>query len=142
MSLFPKSRSNEVLLVDADRRTSKRLASLLGDDGFQVQVLCDGASALARLAHAPLPGTLITELAIPLVDGETIARYARSRDPALRIVVLTRHPHLLKPESFADPRPVILTKPLDYARLLELLQETPTEKAVAPELVLRPSNGC
>ncbi len=123
MSIPPRLRSNEVLLVDADYRTSRRLADLLGDDGFQVQVLCDGASAISRLARSPLPGALITELAMPLADGETIARYARSRDPAIQIVVLTRHPHLLKPESIQNPAPVVLTKPLDYARLLEVLRE-------------------
>ena len=117
-------RSNEVLLVDADYRTSQRLASLLRDDGFRVQVLCDGASALSRLARSPLPGTLITELAVPVTDGETIARYALSRDPHMRIVVLTRHPHLLKTETFEEPIPVVLTKPLDYTQLLQLLRET------------------
>ena len=125
-------RSNEVLLVDADYRTSQRLASLLRDDGFEVQVLCDGASAISRLGRSPLPGALVTELAVPLSNGESIARYARSRDPAMQIVVLTRYPHLLKAETFEAPLPVVLTKPLDYAQLLELLRE------VEPE----DENGC
>jgi DNA-binding NtrC family response regulator len=122
-------RSNEVLLVDADYRTSQRLARLLRDDGFEVQVLCDGASAISRLARSPLPGALVTELAVPLTDGESIARYARSRDPAMRIVVVTRHPHLLKAESFEEPIPVVLTKPLDYTQLLELLREAEPKSA-------------
>jgi DNA-binding NtrC family response regulator len=124
MSASQTVRSNEVLLVDADYRTSQRLASLLRDDGFQVQVLCDGALAISRLSRSPLPGTLITELVVPSTDGESIARYARSRDPHMQIVVLTRHPHLLKTETFEDPVPVVLTKPLDYAQLLELLRAT------------------
>jgi DNA-binding response OmpR family regulator len=123
MSASRTPRSNEVLLVDADYRTSQLLASLLGDDGFQVQVLRDGAAAISRLARSPLPGTLITELAVPLADGETVARYARSRDPHIQIVVLTRHPHLLKTDTFEHPIPIVLTKPLDYTQLLDLLRE-------------------
>jgi CheY-like chemotaxis protein len=122
MSGSSKPSSSKVLLVDADFRTSQRLAELLGEDGFEVEVARDGAAALARLARPPLPGTLITELSIPLADGSTIARYARTQDPALRVIVLTRHPHLLSPASFSQPTPVVLTKPLDYGRLLELLR--------------------
>ncbi len=60
MSVPRELRSNQVLLVDTDNRTSQRLAALLRDDGFEVEVLCDGASAIARLARSPSPGTLIT----------------------------------------------------------------------------------
>lgn len=70
-----------------------------------------------------MPGTLVTELALPLSDGETLARYARARDPSVRVVVLTRYPHLLVPGRVGGPTPVVMTKPLDYARLLDILRE-------------------
>lgn len=141
MSGSQRVRSNEVLLVDADYRTSQRLASLLEDDGFRVQVLCDGASAISRLARSPLPGTLITELSVPVTDGETVARYARSRDPQMQIVVLTRHPHLLKAQAFEQPTPVVLTKPLDYAQLLEILRETAPKSQPSRDSFYRHENG-
>lgn len=117
----PPPLTQTILLVDGELRTSKRLAGLLGEDGFEVQVVRDGAAAIARLSRAPLPRTLITELSVPLADGAAIARYARSLDPHVRVIVLTRHPHLLAAQGFAPPAPIVLTKPLDYARLLELL---------------------
>jgi|SRR6188768_1730351 len=129
MARQPPQRSNQVLLVDGDLRTSHRLAELLREDGFEVDVLRDGLAARDRLACAPMPGTLITELALPLSDGESLARFARSRDPSVRVVVLTRHPHLMVPGRFSGPTPVVMTKPLDYARLLEVLRGTS-----APEL--------
>jgi len=141
MSDSERPRSDEVLLVDIDVRSSRRLARLLEDDGFNVQVLCDGASAISRLARAPLPGTLITELAVPLTDGESVARFARSQDPEMQIVVLTRHPHLMNAASFPSPAPVILTKPLEYPRLLELLRERQVEKTHASGLFLRSNSG-
>lgn len=122
MSGQPRTRAQGVLLVDGDVRSSHRLAELLREDGFDVEVLRDGASAINRLSCAPMPGTLITELALPSTDGETIARFARSRDPSVRVVVLTRHPHLMVPERFVGASPVVLTKPLDYAQLLEVLR--------------------
>ena len=122
MSRPSRTRAQEVLLVDGDARTSHRLAELLREDGFDVEVLRDGASAIDRLSSAPVPGTLITELALPLTDGETIARFARSRDPTVRVVVLTRHPHLIVPGRVAGATPLVFTKPLDYAQLLEVLR--------------------
>jgi DNA-binding response OmpR family regulator len=134
MSGNPLVRSNKVLLVDGDLRTSERLADLLREDGFDVDVLRDGVLAMDRLSRAPIPGTLITELALPFSDGESVARYARSRDPGVRVVVLTRHPHLMVPGRFAGPTPVVMTKPLDYARLLEVLRGAgaPEQSSVLP----------
>jgi DNA-binding response OmpR family regulator len=114
-------RSNRILLLDADTRTSRRLASLLEEDGFQVEVLCDGASALARLSESPLPDTLITELSLPTTDGATVARHASALSPEMRIIVLTRHPHLVHSTSFGSTAPLLLTKPLDLRRLMQFL---------------------
>jgi DNA-binding NtrC family response regulator len=120
-----------VLLVDPDFRSSRRLADLLEEDGFEVEMARDGAQAISRIARVPHWGTLITELTVPLADGTTVARFARAQDPRIRIVVLTRHPNLLVPGTLGSPPPTVLTKPLDYARLLELLQETGRSDASA-----------
>ena len=113
--------SNRVLLVDSDYRTSNRLADLLREDGFEVDVVRDGAAAIAHLTRSPLPDTLITELKMRFADGVSVARYARAQRLDLRIVVLTGHPHLFVQSAIAGPPPLILTKPLDYAQLLAAL---------------------
>ena len=69
MSASQKTRCTRVLLVDGDFRTSQRLAALLSEDGYEVEVARDAASAIVRLGRAPLPDTLITELKVPLGDG-------------------------------------------------------------------------
>lgn len=121
MSGMPPIRSQNVLIVDGEARTSERLATLLREDGFNVEVLYDGGSAMARLARAPALDAVVTELSLPVADGAALSRFARSRDPATNIIVLTRHPNLLDASRFGDRAPVVLTKPLDYARLLEAL---------------------
>lgn len=122
MSSAPPTRSKRVLLVDGDFRSSQRLADLLREDGFEVEVARDGSRALASLAHSPAPDVLVTELTVPLADGATIARFALSQRPTLQIVVLTRYPNLAIPAAFGASSPTVLSKPLDYGHLLELLQ--------------------
>jgi DNA-binding NtrC family response regulator len=126
MSGMPKTRCNRVLLVDSDFRTSQRLAALLGEDGYEVEVARDAPAAMVRLGRAPALDALITELKVPLGDGAAIARYARSQAPGIRVIVLTRYPNLLIPATFGALQPVVLAKPLDYARLLETLKEPPS----------------
>lgn len=118
----PPAHSKRVLLVDGDYRTSQRLAGLLREDGFDVEVSRDGPRALARLARSPAPDILITELSVPLSDGATIARFALSQRPTVQVVVLTRYSNLAIPAAFGAPPPAVLSKPLDYGSLLELLQ--------------------
>src|SRR6185503_16353880 len=101
----PNSSPHKVLLVDGDFRTSQRLAELLREDGFEVEVARDGAAAIARLTRAPLPDTLITELKLPLADGAAVARFGRSQHAGLGVIVLTRYPNLLVPEAFGSPPP-------------------------------------
>jgi DNA-binding NtrC family response regulator len=121
-----------VLLVDGDLRTSQRLAGLLRDDGFDVEVLRDGATAIARLTRAPLPDTLITELKLPLCDGTAVARFGRAQHAGMQVVVLTGYPNLLVPEALGRPAPHLLTKPLEYVRLLELLNRRDSPEQDAP----------
>jgi DNA-binding NtrC family response regulator len=117
----PPVRSQNILLLDGDLRSTEGLAGLLREDAFGVEIFRDGASALARLSRPPLPDTLITELSGPLIDGGRVARFAAAQRPDMRLIVLTRYPNLLGSASFGAHLPEVLAKPLDYSRLLELL---------------------
>jgi CheY-like chemotaxis protein len=125
------TRAPRVLLVDPDYRTSQRLAELLREDGFDVEAARDGAAAIGRLAHAPLLDALITELQLPLCDGVAVARFGRSQHPGLEVVVLTRHPDLMVAEAVESFSPLLLTKPVDYPRLLQALRATESTAAAA-----------
>jgi CheY-like chemotaxis protein len=116
-----KPHPNRVLLVDGDVRTSQRLADLLRDDGFDVEVARDGAAAIARLARVPVPDALISELKLSVADGAAVARFGRAQHAGLQVVFVTRDPNLLVAGALTAPPQAILTKPLDYARLLEVL---------------------
>ena len=117
------ARRPSVLLVEDDARAGNMLARLLRDDGFDVEVAVDGAYAIARLAQAPLPDVLMTDLNLPRVDGVTVLRFARTRRAGLPVIVVTGYPQLLAgtPDPLVPP-PTVLTKPVDYLDLARELR--------------------
>jgi CheY-like chemotaxis protein len=111
-----------ILVVDEDIRSARRLAQLLREDGYAVEVVGDGALAVGRLSRRPPPRVLITELQLRHVDGAAVARYARAESPTIGVIYVTGYPHFVPPPSTrsASGR-IVFTKPLDYDALrLEL----------------------
>jgi two-component system response regulator MprA len=114
-----------VLLVDDELRTTRRMADMLREDGFAVEIARDGAAAVARLARSPVPDALVTELTTAHADGVAVGRFARNRRPGLPVLVLTGHPNLFVANAFDDGPPALLfTKPVDYAALRGALRDS------------------
>jgi two-component system response regulator MprA len=107
-----------ILLVEDDARSARLLARMLEEDGFAVELARDGAAAIARLSHPPLPRLVCTDLQLPHAGGMAVARYARSLDPLLPLVLTTGYPEQATAmEREMTPPPVVLTKPFDYRAL-------------------------
>ncbi len=112
-----------VLVVEDDARAAQRLATMLREDGWDAEVACDGAMAIARLTRSPLPTILVTDMRLPHADGVAVSKYARSRKPTMPIFVVTGHPQLAA--SLGEeliPPPVVFTKPLVYDDLSAALK--------------------
>ena len=113
-----------ILLVDDDTRTARLLAHMLREDGFEVDLVWDGAAAIGRLSKSPLPDVLVTDLEMPYVDGVALTHFARARAPELPVVIVTGYPNLAQQiDDDTGAQPVVLTKPLDYGRLTEELRK-------------------
>jgi DNA-binding NtrC family response regulator len=124
MSVAQVTRPYVVLLVDDDLRTTRRMADMLREDGFTVEIARDGAAAVARLSRSPVPDALVTELTTAHADGMAIGRFARNQRPGLPVLVLTGYPNLFVPEAFGSGPPALLfTKPVDYAVLSAALRD-------------------
>ncbi len=124
MSGTPAPRSDVVLLVDDDLRTTRRMADMLREDGFAVEIARDGAAAVARLSRSPVPDALVTELTTAHADGVAIGRFARNQRPGLPVLVVTGYPNLFDPNAFSGGPPATLfTKPVDYASLKAALRD-------------------
>ncbi|MEI9949091.1 MAG: response regulator [Pseudomonadota bacterium] len=134
-------RPDVVLLVDDDLRTTRRMADMLREDGFAVEIARDGAAAVAFLSRSPVPDALVTELTTAHADGVAIGRFARNQRPGLPVLVLTGYPNLFHADAFGGGPPATLfTKPVDYAALRTSLREAllssrgiETAKPITPE---------
>ncbi len=117
----PSPRPYFVLLVDDDLRTARRMADMLREDGFAVEVARDGAAAIACLAGSRVPDAVVTELNIAHANGTAVAHFARTRRPDMRVIVLTGYPHLFQLAAFGVEPPLVLTKPIEYSILRDVL---------------------
>jgi CheY-like chemotaxis protein len=118
-----------ILVVDDDIRTTELLARMLREDGHDVEVAHDAASAMALLTRSSILDVLVTDLQMPRGDGFTIAHYAREQQPFLPIFFVTGYPDRVSRRLRSlDPQPHVFVKPLDYAALSnELLGLEPHE---------------
>jgi len=107
-----------ILVADDDVRTARRLALLLREDGYAVEVVGDGAAAIARLSQPPPPDVLITDMQLPHVDGRAVAGYARKGKSDVFVIFVTGNPELVgtRPDEPVEGW-AVFTKPLDYDAL-------------------------
>ena len=112
-----------IYVVDDDERTSRLFASLLAEDGYDVEVFRDGTEALERFANGPPPGAIITDLVMARVSGIKVLEGARQRWPTVPVIFVTGHPELLAQVGTQfDPAPRVFSKPLIYAEFVVALR--------------------
>jgi two-component system response regulator MprA len=117
------SRKLRVLIVEDDVSSARALAQMLRDDGYEVDVVLDGAAAIARLGRSPAPDVLVADYRLPHADGLAVAAYARSLHQPLHVVLITAYSELVgRRNAQLDPPAVIFTKPLVYADLARELE--------------------
>src|SRR6266545_3326483 len=78
----------QLLLVDDDRAVLYALSEVLRERGHQVVAVTSGREALAALDQAD---AVLTDLAMPEMDGMQLLSAALARDATLPIVLLTAH---------------------------------------------------
>jgi two-component system response regulator MprA len=110
-------------MVENDAPAARTLAHMLTEDGFDVEIAFDGATAIAGLGRGPRPDVLVLDYLLPNVDGLTVAEYARSRYPGVPIFMVTSYAEVVaQAKSNLDPRPVLISKPVVYKDLLSQLR--------------------
>ncbi len=78
----------KVLVVDDDPALRFTLEEVLGEKGFEVVSASSGAQALERLSGVD---AVITDLAMPGMDGFALLAQLKEREPDLPVVLLTAH---------------------------------------------------
>lgn len=77
-----------ILVVEDDADLAFGLRNNLEIDGYEVDVIGDGESAVTRAA-AWRPALIILDLMLPGMDGLRVLRAIRARDADVRVLVLT-----------------------------------------------------
>lgn len=120
--LLPLPPRKSVLLVDDEPNILKMLSLVLTKAGFDVRCVESGFEGL-RFFHLRLWDAVITDRAMPGVNGEEMAARMREHQPNIPILMLTGMPGALQhPELFDAvlPKPFLASELLD--RLTQMLR--------------------
>jgi DNA-binding NtrC family response regulator len=101
--------------------------------GYQVQVVGDGAAALAALGRSA-PDVLVSDLVMPVLDGMDLLRAVKERSPETAIVLVTAHGDIANAvQAIRAGAYDYLTKPFEPERLVHTVAQALTHR----NLVLR-----
>jgi PAS domain S-box-containing protein len=83
----PTGGGEVVLVIDDEEPTRRLLARTLSRHGYRVLVACDGREGLATfLAHRSEVALVVTDMAMPTMDGPAFIRALREIDPSARVI--------------------------------------------------------
>jgi CheY-like chemotaxis protein len=111
-----------VMLVEDDAETRTVLGEILEMEGFAVVAFANGAEALEYLAHCPLPGLIILDMRMPLMDGTQFRAEMRrdSRLAQIPVVVVTAY----EPSDAAKLHVArVFRKPVDINALVDTVRQ-------------------
>jgi two-component system OmpR family response regulator len=121
-----------LLLVEDDLKLSRTLGRGLEREGYAVDLAASGHEALAALAQRDYDAVVL-DVMLPGIDGYSVCRTLRERDPWLPVLMLTAlgdvRDRIRGLDTGADD---YLVKPFDFgelvARLRALLRRGPSER--------------
>jgi len=82
-------RSLRILVVDDDEAQCDLLQDILRAEDHQVTIALDGTTALDRLGQEPEFDVVISDLAMPGIDGWTVVGRAKELRPRLRTIIMS-----------------------------------------------------
>jgi PAS domain S-box-containing protein len=120
-------RGLRILVVDDDPGVCRTLKEILESDGCEVQTASDGVEALAALAGAKFD-LMLSDVVMPSMDGHELYLAVQEKHPDLPVLMMTAFhydkDHIIKRSRMNGLEGVIFKKPLDPARLRQVIAET------------------
>jgi CheY-like chemotaxis protein len=111
------------VVVDDDADTCRNMADLLGDLGYVVDAAGGGDMALEKAGQQPYDLGLL-DLRMPGMDGLTLCRHLKRLHPRMVTMIITAYGASSLGEEARDAGARhILPKPIDFPRLLALVEE-------------------
>ena len=112
---------NKILIADDEPHVLRVLKLSLEKEGYMVETCANGNEALTRLEQEH-PDILITDIQMPLMDGEELCRHIEQHMPERKflIFVLTSRTEIEHREWSRDIHNLLfLEKPVSIRNLLE-----------------------
>jgi hypothetical protein len=122
---LPQGSGETILMVDDEPAVLEIAETLLVNNGYKVLLAEDGPSALALFADLSDEIDLVlTDLAMPIMNGIALARTLRRMDREARIVISTGREDDFKPAQLVEIGVAgTLPKPYSQSALLHLLRQ-------------------
>ena len=119
-----EGQSIAILAVDDEPGVLALVRRCLDDERVTLIEATSGKGALEQIPKSPPLDLLITDLRMPEMEGDELARQVRAMDPALRVLYLTSHADRLfgvKPQLWAEE--AYLDKPFTREGLREAVAQ-------------------
>ncbi|BAU11114.1 two-component hybrid sensor and regulator [Leptolyngbya sp. NIES-3755] len=136
-------RTPSILIVDDDRTQCGLVAALLQEIGFEVMVAYSGSDGWLAV-NDRIPELIITDLAMPLLDGVGLIEQLRSNSTTCNIPIIVSSANVFgsnRQRSLQAGANAFLPKPIQIQELLTILKELlnltwvyQTQSAVKPTI--------
>jgi two-component system cell cycle sensor histidine kinase/response regulator CckA len=123
-----------VLVVDDEEAVLRFVDRVLRDAGYKTAVANNGAEAIEVAKKIGPLGALVTDVMMPGMTGDELARTLRQTEPALKVLYLTGYSdRLFKEKTMLWADEAFLDKPCTVKGLREAVSLLITGKFEAPE---------
>ena len=126
-----------ILIVDDEPQIARVLRTSLESSGYEVMLASDGEQGIERFLSFQ-PDLVITDLAMPLMDGLALTRAIRKIDDTPIIVLSVRSAESMKIDALDEGADDYITKPFGIqellARVRSRLRRSPAANAAATQI--------
>jgi DNA-binding NtrC family response regulator len=117
-----------ILIVDDDLGIRTMLCSVLYDGGYTVEAVDNGKKAIKACEKSPFDLALI-DIELPDMKGTELLYKLKKLQPKMIRIIITGHPTLESAIKAVNERADgYVLKPIDVAKLLEMIKRLLTEK--------------
>jgi len=121
---LPQGGGELVLVVDDEKSVRQVTRHLLERNGYRVIEAAEGVDGITQyVAHQQEVQVVVTDLAMPVMDGPTFIRVLRRLNPQVRVIAVSGTQSKSRlPADLGVPGEAHLSKPFTGAMLLQALQ--------------------